>query len=194
MSETRQAKCTAHGCTLGSVMCDLCLFHANIERNLWPFVTKYLQSPEGEEIVKASRANRMLWAMGVEVDDVEYWPPKTEEEKAEFCFSSHTRAFFILGKLKSKDLLPDAVDISNKEQTLNQLKMLYDHKIWMEDHRCYFSLDWVCATYEQVLIEHVKKRVEKEAGVKRNLREEDEKRQEALSKVQEMIKKLRHSY
>lgn len=194
MSETRQAKCTAHGCTLGSVMCDLCLFHASIERNLWPFVTKYLQSPEGEEIVKASRANRMLWAMGIDVENVEYWPPKDDKEKEEFCFNSHDRALMILRKLSRYVSLPSEIDLNDRKKTIDQLSLRAGHRVYLDDYQTTFSLDWMCATYEQVLIEHVKKRVEKEAGVKRNFREEDEKRQEALAKVQEMINKLRHSY
>ena len=194
MSEVRQTKCTAHGCTLSSVMCDLCLFHAGIERNLWPFVTKYLQSPEGEEIVKASLGNRMLWAMGVDVEKVEYWPPKSEDEKSEFCFNSHDRALMILTKLSRYVSFPPEVDLKNREKTIDQLNGIAGHRVYLDEYQATLSLDWMCATYEQVLIDHVKKRVEKDAGVKRNLREEDEKRQEALSKVQEMINKLRHSY
>ena len=154
MSETRQAVCTAHGCNLGSVMADMCVFHANIERNLWPAVTEYLNSPEGDTLIAAGRECRMLWALGVETEFAQYSANSAP-------MNTHEAAFRILRKLQKKGLLPEAVDPSDKPKTLQQLRQAGGTRFFMPDHGCYFSLEWVCETYEASLVEYVRNKAQR---------------------------------
>lgn len=153
MTEVRKARCMANGCPLGSTIADMCPFHASVEPMKWPAVTEYLNSPEGDSIVSKYRENRRLWAFGVEHQEAQLWWNDSKMD-------THRLVFDELKELSNKGLLPKGIDLNNEEQTLKQLKVQSDYQVWIEDEAMisggvFFSLEWVCQTYESYLIEKV---------------------------------------
>ena len=157
MTEVRDARCKANGCPLGSTMADMCPFHAVAEPNQWPVITEFLTSPEGDLIVSKYRENRLLWALGVEQAEAQLWWTDT-------IMNTHRLVFEEMEVLSEKGLLPAEVDLNDKLQTLNQLKVKSGYQVWIKDEAMisggvFFSLEWVCQAYESYLIEKVMSQV-----------------------------------
>ena len=153
MTEVRAARCKANGCPLGSTLDDMCPFHAAAEPMQWSQITDYLKSPEGDSIVSKFRENRRLWAFGVERVKAQLWWDDSEMD-------THKLVFEEMEVLSEKGLLPAEVDLNDKFQTLNQLKVKSGYQIWIKDEAMisggvFFSLEWVCQAYESYLIEKV---------------------------------------
>lgn len=157
MTQVREARCTANGCPLGSTMAEMCPFHAAAQPMKWPAVTEYLNSPEGDTIVSKFRENRRLWAFGVEHQEARLWWDDS-------TMDTHRVVFEEMKELAEKGLLPEEVDLNNQFQTLNQLKLRSGYQVWIEDEAMFtgglfFSLEWVCQTFESYLIEKVMNKV-----------------------------------
>ena len=157
MTEVRAARCKANGCPLGSTLDDMCPFHAVAEPMQWPQITDYLNSPEGDSIVSKFRENRRLWAFGVERVKAQLWWDDSEMD-------THRLVFEEMEVLSEKGLLPAEVDLNDKFQTLNQLKVRTGYQVWIPDEAMisrgvFFSLEWVCQAYESYLIEKVMSQV-----------------------------------
>lgn len=151
--------CTAGGCPLRPVANDRCLFHDRIDWSLSYEVTEILKTETGIKAINASLNNRKLWAAGIEEEKVRLFRSDVEE------FNTHKQAFKELAYLEKRGVLPKEVDLANKEQTLNQLKIRSGYQIWIEDAKMFFCVDWVCQTYEQFLVEAIEKLVlEKRVG------------------------------
>ena len=164
-------KCKVDQCPLGAVANDLCLFHSRISPSLWGAVTHVLNSGEGQDIITRSRRNRDLWAQGIEVAKVTSLyerEDKDDPDSEKLVYNTHDRLFGILGRLKAEGLLPEAVDLNNREQTLKQVKCNSGYQIWLPNDSfsrgVFFSLHWVCETYENYLIRQVAKKAEKLNG------------------------------
>lgn len=154
--------CSATGCPLGTVANECCLFHDRITPSLWGAVTQVLKSEDGQSIIILSRRNRDLWAQGIEVNEVTSLyerVDKKDPDSEKLPYSTHDRLFGILGRLKKEGLLPEAIDLNNREQTLNQVKCRSGYQIWIPNDSfsrgVYFSLHWVCEAYESYLIRQV---------------------------------------
>ena len=159
--------CKVDNCSLGTVASDCCLFHSRIASSFWGAVNLVLKSKEGQDIITRSRRNRELWAVGVEEEKVTCL---YEKDKAgnRLSFNAHARLFRELRKLKGEGLLPEAVDLNNREQTLKQVKCNSGYEIWLPNDSItrgvFFSLHWVCETYENYLIRQVAEKAEKLKG------------------------------
>ena len=159
MTEVRDARCKANCCPLGSTLADMCPFHAAVEPMQWPQITDYLNSPEGDSIVSKFRENRRLWAFGVEQQEAQLWWDDA-------VMDTHRVVFEEMGVLSKKGLLPVEVDLNDKFQTLNQLKVISGYEVWIPDEAMisggvFFSHEWVCQAYETYLIEKVMSQVPK---------------------------------
>ena len=160
--------CKVDQCPLGTVANDLCLFHSRITPSLWGAVTRVLKSEKGQEIIIHSRRNRELWAVGVEEEKATCLYEK-DEDGNHLTFNAHARLFRELRKLKSEGLLPEAVDLDNREQTLNQVKRRSGYEIWLPNDSItrgvFFTQHWVCEAYENCLIRQVAEMAAKWKGV-----------------------------
>ena len=157
MTEVRAARCKANGCPLGSTLDDMCPFHAAAEPMQWSQITDYLNSPEGDSIVSKFRENRRLWAFGVEHKEAQLWWDDA-------VMDTHKLVFEEMEVLSEMGLLPEEVDLNDKFQTLNQLKVRSGYQVWIKDEAMisggvFFSLEWVCQAYESYLIEKVMSQV-----------------------------------
>ena len=160
--------CKVDQCPLGTVANDLCLFHSRITPSLWGAVTQVLKSEEGQSIIIHSRRNRELWAVGIETEKATCLYEK-DKEGNRLTFNAHARLFRELRKLKDEGLLPEAVDLDNREQTLNQVKRRSGYEIWLPNDSItrgvFFTLYWVCEAYENCLIRQVAEMAAKWKGV-----------------------------
>ena len=152
--------CKLDNCSLGTVANDCCLFHSRITPSLWGAVNLVLKTEEGQTIIIHSRRNRELWAVGVEEEKATCLYEK-DKDGNRLTFNAHARLFRELRKLKDEGLLPEAVDLDNREQTINQVKRRSGYEIWLPNDSItrgvYFSLHWVCEAYENYLIAQVER-------------------------------------
>ncbi len=139
--------CGANGCSLMPVQSGLCIFHSHIDSSLWVEVTRFLQSPDGVKAVTASRKNRILWAVGLHQRHVNEFG---------FSFDAYALALNTLKRLRRDGLVPDNVSTED-EEALVQLKAIGPNKVWLEDAKEFLSVEWLCRTYEKVLISYVEK-------------------------------------
>ena len=163
--------CKVDKCPFGTVANDLCLFHSRITPSLWGAVTQVLNSEGGQDIITRCRRNRDLWAQGIDVAKVTSLyerVDKDDPDSEKLPYNTHDRLFGILGRLKAEGLLPEAVDLNNREQTLKQVKCNSGYEIWLPNDSItrgvYFSLHWVCEAYENYLIRQVAEKAEKLKG------------------------------
>lgn len=141
--------CSVGDCPLRPVANDRCLFHDRIDWSLNYEVSKILKSDTGQKAIDASLKNRQLWAAGVEEEKVRLFRGDAEN------FNTHNQAFKELAYLEKRGVLPKEVDLSNKTQTLKQLKIFAGYEIWIEEDKMFFCVDWLCQTYERFIVDGV---------------------------------------
>lgn len=146
--------CSANNCQLKSVMADLCIFHSRIERRYWGEVTRFLNSAEGAKVIAKSRKNRMLWALGVFNEFEQY------HANDEHPFNTHEALKDVLQGLKRNNQLPDCVDQADFDTIVKTLQ----GRGFVEmkgEKQTYVSLDSLCQTYENMLVNYVAERAGK---------------------------------
>ena len=157
MSETvsrSNVLCEAHGCQLKPVMAGQCIFHSRIERRLWGEVTRFLNSPEGSKVIAKSRKNRMLWAVGV-FNEFELYHSSDEHP-----FNTHEALKDVLLGLEKNGRLPKSVAEADFNTTVKALQGL--GFVETKDGKdVYVSLDSLCQTYENLLVNYVAERAGK---------------------------------
>lgn len=146
--------CSANNCQLKPVMADQCIFHSRIERRYWGEVTRFLNSAEGSKVIAKSRKNRMLWALGVQNEFEQY------SSNDEHPFNTHEALKDVLQGLKRNNQLPDCVDQADFDTIVKTLQ----GRGFVEmkgEKQTYVSLDSLCQTYENMLVNYVAERAGK---------------------------------
>lgn len=147
--------CSANNCQLKSVMADLCIFHSRIERRYWGEVTRFLNSAEGAKVIAKSRKNRMLWALGVFNEFEQY------HANDEHPFNTHEALKDVLQGLKRNNQLPDCIDQADFDTIVKTLQGRGFVDGEKDGNQNIVSLDSLCQTYEQLLVNYVAERAGK---------------------------------
>ena len=147
--------CSAHNCQLRPVMADQCIFHSRVERNLWGEVTRFLNSPEGSKVIAKSRKNRMLWALGI-FNETEKFHPNDDHP-----FNTREAFIDVYNGVKRHGALPEIVNKDSIEDVIKTLQGLGYQ--WTDDKgvKRYWTLDDLCLTYENLLVNYVVERAGK---------------------------------
>lgn len=154
MKQSEEGFCSANNCQLKSVMADLCIFHSRIERRYWGEVTRFLNSADGAKVIAKSRKNRMLWALGVFNEFEQY------HANDEHPFNTHEALKDVLQGLKRNNQLPDCIDQADFDTIVKTLQ----GRGFVEmkgEKQTYVSLDSLCQTYENMLVNYVSERAGK---------------------------------
>lgn len=154
MKQSEEGFCSANNCQLKSVMADLCIFHSRIERRYWGEVTRFLNSAEGAKVIAKSRKNRMLWALGV-FNEFEQYHANDQRP-----FNTHEALKDVLQGLKRNNQLPDCIDQADFDTIVKTLQ----GRGFVEmkgEKQTYVSLDSLCQTYENMLVNYVSERAGK---------------------------------
>lgn len=147
--------CDARGCQLKPVMAGQCIFHAGIERRYWGEVTRFLNSAEGAKVIAKSRKNRMLWALGIQNEFEQY------HANDEHPFNTHEALKDVLAGLKRNNSLPACVDNADFDTIVKTLQGRGFIDGEKDGKKNIVSLDSLCQTYEQLLVNYVAERAGK---------------------------------
>lgn len=194
IEEEKNRKCSISSCPCAGTVAGLCPFHFSIDLSLSGLVTKEIQKPfcapgkgEGTQSLtrfEALNRNRQLWAHGaMAFSDVVDW----------YGREIHTGAILVREwlQLKASGALPqkflDAVKSSN-----DLFKAINDGHGSVRTDTDILTLEWICRTYEDLLIEEVRNTVTEQAD-RMGLRRDDSKvsPEEALTAIQSLTAVLK---
>ena len=155
--------CVANGCPMLKCANDKCLFHNAFPFSSAGYVTRKLKQSEVAcktddgrtytiTYAQAAQENRVLWALDVfdecaRLGDVVY--PVRDIAYREYI------------ALWRAGLIPEEVKsiVKDHASLYESMLMQYGHKIKLVNETGFFCTDWLCATYEQFLIDEVAKSV-----------------------------------
>lgn len=154
--------CLATGCTCKPVVNGRCQFHNHFPYQVSGYVTRKLNRPEIRAEVdgkayqltyaQAAQENRVLWALDVFNEFARL---------GEVVYPVRDIAYREYVALWRAGLIPDEVKsvVNDHASLFEAMLMQFGHKIKLVNETCFFCTDWLCATYEQYLIDEVAKSV-----------------------------------
>lgn len=187
-------KCSIASCPCVGTVAGLCPFHFSIDLSLSGLVTKEIQKTfcapgkgEGTQSLtrfEALNRNRQLWAHGaMAFSDIVDW----------YGREIHTGAILVREwlQLKASGALPQAFTDAVKSSN-DLFKAINDNHGSVRTEKDILTLEWICQTYEDCLIEDVRKLVTDQAD-RMGLRRDDSKvsPEEALTAIQSLTATLK---